>query len=207
MDVRPFAIAALMLLAPLCATAGEPVVKGSFHTILMLGDKCISVPQTAASYLRPGKRLELRPCGNGAEQHFEWNVVTFEIKFQGLCMDAFRDGAGPSQPGDAVGLWYCQNTAHQKWFPDHRNENWLDAFNIVGGGSPSSELCLTSDDSNGVDGAQITIQNCNRSDNQWFRLREWPPLKRAPVAQRNDLISLVAARPLRPFEMRGWPGH
>lgn len=194
MFVRPFAIAALMcLLAPLAAAAGEPVVKGSFHTIVMLGDSCITAPQTTDSYLRPGKRLELRPCRNSAEQHFDWNVVTFEIKFQGLCVDALRVGDGPSQPGDPIGLWYCQDTGHQKWFPDNKNRNWLNAFNIVGGGSPSSTLCLTADNGKGEDGAPITIQNCSNDDNQWFRLREWPPLKAAPVSQRDDLISLVAA--------------
>ena len=193
MFVRPFAIAALMcLLAPLPAAAGEPVVRGSFHTILMLGDSCITAPQTTESYLRPGKRLELRPCRNSAEQHFEWNVITFEIKFQGLCVDALRVGDGPSQPGDPIGLWHCQNNGHQQWFPDNKNRNWLDAFNIVGG-SPSSTLCLTADNSKGEAGAPITIQNCSNDDSQWFRLREWPPLKAAPVSQRDDLISLVAA--------------
>lgn len=193
MFVRPFAIAALMcLLAPLCAAAGEPVVRGSFHTILMLGDSCITAPQTTESYLRPGKRLELRPCRNSAEQHFEWNVITFEIKFQGLCVEALRVGDGPSQPGDSIGLWYCQNNGHQQWYPDNKNRNWLDAFNIVGG-SPSSTLCLTAGNGKGEAGAPITIQNCSNDDNQWFRLREWPPLKVAPVSQRDDLISLVAA--------------
>lgn len=193
MFVRPFAFATLIcLLAPLPAAAGEPVVRGSFHTIVMLGDSCITAPQTTDSYLRPGQRLELRPCRNSAEQHFEWNVITFEIKFQGLCVDALRVGDGPSQPGDPIGLWYCQNNGHQQWYPDNKNRNWLDAFNIVGG-SPSSTLCLTADNGKGDDGAPIAMQNCSNDDNQWFRLREWPPLKASPVSRRDDLISLVAA--------------
>lgn len=193
MFIRPFAIAALMcLLSPLPAGAGEPVVKGSFHTILMLGDYCISAPQIPESYLRPGKQLELRPCRNSPEQHFEWNVVTFEIKFQGLCVDALRADAGPSRPGDPIGLWYCQNNGHQQWYPDNKNRNWLNAFNIVGG-SPSSTLCLTADNSKGEDGAPIALRNCRNDDSQWFRLREWPPFKSAPVSQRDDFVSLVAA--------------
>lgn len=193
MFVRPFAFAALIcLLAPLPAPAGEPVVRGSLHTILMLGDSCITAPQTTERYLLPGQRLELRPCRNSAEQHFEWNVVTFEIKFQGLCVDALRVGAGPSQPGDPIGLWHCQNNGHQQWYPDNKNRNWLDAFNIVGGG-PSSTLCLTADNGKGEDGAPIAMRTCSNDDNQWFRLREWPPLKAAPVSQRDRLLSLVAA--------------
>ncbi|MDI1343564.1 MAG: RICIN domain-containing protein [Pseudolabrys sp.] len=199
MFVRPIVLAVLIcLLAPLPAAAGEPVVKGTFHTILMLGDSCITAPQTAEPYLRPGKRLELRPCRNSAEQQFEWNVITFEIKFQGLCVDALRVGTGPSQPGDPIGLWHCQNNGHQQWYPDNKNRNWLDAFNIVGG-SPSSTLCLTADNGNGEDtgkgedGAPIAMRTCSNDDNQWFRLREWPPLKASPVSQRDGLISLVAA--------------
>ena len=193
MFVRPFAIAALTyLLVPLPSAAGEPVVRGSFHTIVMLGDSCITAPQTTEPYLLPGQRLALRPCRNSAEQHFEWNVITFEIKFQGLCVDALRVGDGPSQPGDPIGLWHCQNNGHQQWYPDNKNRNWLNAFNIVGG-SPSSTLCLTADNGKGEDGAPITMQNCSNDDNQWFRLREWPPPKAAPVSQRDDLMSLVAA--------------
>lgn len=191
MYVRPFVIAVLLcLFQAFLAAAGEPVVKGSFHTVLPLGDNCLSVPQTE-SYLRPGTYLELRSCRNSPEQIFEWNVVTFEIKFHDLCMDAFRVGDGPSQPGDAVGLWYCQNNEHQKWFPHHKGENWLDAFNIVGGGSPSSELCLSSTDNKGGDGAQITIQNCNGGDNQWFQLYPWPPLDGQSVSQRENSIPFI----------------
>jgi hypothetical protein len=193
MFVRPFVLAALIcLLAPLCAAAGEPVVRGSLHTILMLGDSCITAPQTTERYLLPGQRLALRPCRNSAEQQFEWNVVTFEIKFQGLCVDALRVGDGPSQPGDPIGLWHCQNNGHQQWYPDNKNRNWLDAFNIVGG-SPSSTLCLTADNDKGEDGAPIAMRTCSNDDNQWFRLREWPPLKATPVSQRDELLSLVAA--------------
>jgi hypothetical protein len=199
MFVRSFALATLMcLLAPLPAAAGEPVVKGTFHTILMLGDSCITAPQTTERYLLPGQRLALRPCRNSAEQQFEWNVITFEIKFQGLCVDALRVGNGPSQPGDPIGLWHCQNNGHQQWYPDNKNRNWLDAFNIVGG-SPSSTLCLTADNGKGEDtgkgedGAPIAMRTCSNDDNQWFRLREWPPLKASPVSRRDELMSLVTA--------------
>jgi len=193
MFVRPFAVAALIcLLAPLSAFAGEPVVRGSLHTILMLGDSCITAPKTAEPYLLPGQRLALRPCRDSAEQRFEWNVVTFEIKFQGYCVDALRVGTGPSQPGDPIGLWHCQNNGHQQWYPDNKNRNWLDAFNIVGG-SPSGALCLTADNGKGSDGAPIAMRPCSNDDNQWFRLREWPPLKAAPVSQRDGLMSLVTS--------------
>ena len=72
-------------------------------------------------------------------------------------MDALRIGEDPSQPGDLVGLWWPQQTPHQKWFPHHKNETWLDAFNIVGGGSPNRSCCLIGD-ANGVHGAQLTLQ-------------------------------------------------
>lgn len=108
MYIRQFIIAALLCAFPSCfAVAGEPVVKGSFHTILILGQNCLTVPQTEP-HLRPGSRLEMRPCQNSPEQIFEWNAVTFEIKFANLCVDALRVGGGQSQPGDPVGLWYCQ---------------------------------------------------------------------------------------------------
>jgi hypothetical protein len=193
MYIRQIVIAVLLCLLPSCfATAEEPVVRGSFHTILILGHNCLTVPQ-AEPRLRPGTRLEMRSCEDNADQIFEWNVDTFEIKFHDLCVDAFRVGEGRSQPGDPIGLWYCQKTKHQKWFPRQKNESWLDAFNIVGGGSPSSDLCLNIAGNKDVDGAQLTIQNCNGGDNQWFRLYPWPPLNSEPVARRENSISLIAA--------------
>jgi hypothetical protein len=193
MSIRRFVIAALLFLIPsFFATAEEPVVRGSFHTILILGHNCLTVPQSE-SRLRPGTRLELRSCQDTPEQIFEWNVDTFEIKFQNLCLDAFRVDNGQSQPNDPVGLWYCQKTKHQKWFPRQKSKSWVSAFNIVGGGSPSSDLCLTIADDKGVDGARLTIQNCNNRDNQWFRLYPWPPRSRRPVALRGNSISLSAA--------------
>ena len=176
MHIRPFIIAVLLGGISLCsATAGEPVVSGSFHTVLMLGRQCITVPKTDVD-LRPGARLEMRRCQNSADQIFDWNVITFEITFNGLCVDAFRVGAGPSQSGDPVGLWYCQKNDHQKWFLDHKGASRVEAFNIVAGGSPSSELCLDIADDASVDGAQLTIQNCHGGDHQWFRLTPSPPL-------------------------------
>jgi hypothetical protein len=192
MDIRPFAIAALLCLIPSCfAKADEPVVRGSFRTILILGQNCLTVPQPEPR-LRPGTRLEMRACQDNPDQIFEWNVDTFEIKFHDLCLDAFRVGEGRSQPGDPIGLWYCQKTKHQKWFPNGKSETWLNAFNIVGGGSPSSDLCLTIADKKSGDGARLMIQTCNGGDNQWFRLYSWPPLNGTPVVQREKSISLIA---------------
>lgn len=188
MYIRRFITAVWLCAVPLCsATAGEPVVRGTFHTVLVLGQQCVTVPKTDVR-LRPGVRLEMRPCQNRVDQIFEWNVVTFEIKFHRLCMDAFRVGDAPSQPGDPVGLWYCQKTQHQKWFPHHKNESWMDAFNIVAGGSPSSDLCLDIADGKSVDGARLTIQTCRGGDNQWFRLYPWPPPGNRLLSRRFDSI-------------------
>lgn len=196
MTLRPFLIAVLLAaLHASLAAAGEPVVKGSFHTVLILSRECISVPDTAVR-LRPGTRLEMRPCKNSPGQIFEWNVVTFEIKFHDLCFDALRVGDSPSQPGDPVDLWYCQQRPQQKWFPHHKNESWLDAFNIVGGGSPSSELCLSIADADrtaegkSIDGAQLTLEQCNGGDNQWFRLYPVPPLNGPSLSQRSNSTAL-----------------
>jgi hypothetical protein len=176
MRIRHVIAAVLLCALPPCvAIAGEPVVKGSFRTVLVRGQSCLTVAAAETS-LRPGSRLEMRDCRNSPEQIFEWNVVTFEIRFAGLCVDAFRAGGGPSQPGDPVGLWYCQQTPQQKWYPDHKNQSRLQAFNIVGGGSPSSELCLSIAADANIDGAQLTLQTCNGDDQQWLRLYSWPPL-------------------------------
>ncbi len=177
MSFRRFLIAVLLSALPICwAGAGEPVVSGTIRTILFLGNNCLTVPVNE-TYLRPGTRLEMRECRNSAEQVFDWNVVTFEIKFQGLCVDALRVGLGPTQGGDPIGLWYCNDSRHQKWFPSHKNESWLDAINIVGGGSPSSTLCMSiAGDGRNADGAALSIENCTGSDTQWFRLLPWPPL-------------------------------
>ena len=175
MHTRQFLIAALLLASqPYLARAGEPVVRGSLHTIHIIGNQCLSVPKTVAR-LRPGTRLEMRVCQDSPEQTFEWNVVSFEIKYQGLCLDALRAGDGQSQPGDPVGLWYCQQTPHQQWFLDHKSESWLDAFNIVGGGNSDNDLCLSITDANSVDGAPLTVEPCDRRDNQWFRLYPTQP--------------------------------
>ncbi len=194
MSIRRFIIA--VLLASFysgLASAGEPVVKGSFHTILILGGNCLTVPATE-TYLRPGTRLEMRPCQDSPAQLFEWNVITFEIKFNGLCLDAFRIGFGATQAGDPIGLWYCNQSRQQKWFPNRKNESWREAFNIVGGGSPNSKLCLSIAGDKSVDGAQLTIQNCDGGDNQWFRLYSRPPVD-GPVSQRENSRSLLALLP------------
>jgi len=195
MSIRRFVIAAALCLLPSCfATAGEPIVRGSFHTILVLGENCLTVPQAEAR-LRPGTRLETRSCQDTPEQIFEWNVETFEIKFHNLCLDAYRVGTSQSQAGDPVGLWYCQKTNHQKWYLLQKSKTWVNAFNIVGGGSPSGDLCLNIAADKTIVGAKLTIQNCDGRDNQWFRLYPWPPRKARPVAERDDSISLIAAFP------------
>jgi len=181
MPLRRCLIAAVLSLAPLCwAGAGEPVVKGTIRTIFTLGTNCLTVPATE-TYLRPGTRLEMRPCRNAPEQMFEWNVVSFEIKFNGLCVDAFRVGLGATQTGDPIGLWYCNQSPHQKWYPSHGNESWHDAFNIVGGGSPSSTLCMSIAGDGRADRAALSVNTCDGRDAQWFRLQPWPPLG-APVS-------------------------
>jgi hypothetical protein len=193
MSIRPIVIAALLGLLPSWfAAADERVVRGSLHSILVLGDNCLTVPQALAR-LRPGTRLQLRGCQDAPDQIFEWNVDTFEIKFHNLCLDAFRVGRGRSQPGDPVGLWYCQKTNHQKWFPHQKNKSWADAFNIVGGGSPSSDLCLSIADGKDAKSAPLTIEICNGGNNQWFRVYSWPSRRARPVAQRNGSISFTAA--------------
>ncbi len=193
MPIRPFVIAALLGLLPSWfAAAGEPVVRGSFHSILVLGDKCLTVPQ-AVPRLRPGTRLHLRSCQDNPDQIFEWNVGTFEIKFDNLCLDAFRVGKGGSRPGDPVGLWYCQKTNNQKWFPHQKNQRWANAFNIVGGGSPSSDLCLTIADSKDGGDAALKLQTCNGGHNQWFRHYSWPSRSARPVAHDDNSMSLIAA--------------
>jgi hypothetical protein len=183
MSIRLIIVAAL--LCSLSASAGEPVVRGSVRTAHLLGPSCLTAPDGEAGLL-PGTRLRMRACRNGAGQIFEWNVVTFEIKFHGLCWDAFRTGAGQSAAGDPLGLWYCDGSRHQQWFPVHKNERRLDAFNIVGGGSPGSELCLSVADREIVDGALLTLATCDGGDGQWFRLDPWTPRQDRPVSQRND---------------------
>jgi hypothetical protein len=150
----------------------EPVVRGSIRSSLSYGDKCLSAPNTD---IRPGARLEMRPCRNSADQIFDWNVLSFEIKIHALCVDALRFGEGNSQPGDPVGLWYCQGTQHQKWFPS-RNSPQAQALSLVGGGTPESGLCLEILDGSNADGTQLTISACDDSDRQRFRIRSWPLL-------------------------------
>ena len=183
MQIRRFIIAILLWALPSCfALAGEPVVNGGFRTIVLLGLHCLTVPKTEP-YLLPGSRLEMRDCENSNDQVFSWNVITFEIRYRGLCVDALRGDKGPSQPGDPVGLWYCQQTSHQKWYPNRKNEAWYEAFNIVGGGGPNSDLCMSIANDNVVDGAQLTLQKCDSRDNQWLRLYSWPPLQSQAVTQ------------------------
>jgi hypothetical protein len=174
-----FIIAALFGFIQLCpAPAGdlivpsEPAVRGSIRSSLSYGDKCLSVPNTE---IRPGARLEMRACINSADQIFDWNVLSFEIKIYNLCVDALRSGEGSSQPGDPVGLWYCQGTQHQKWFPNRSNPP-AQALRIVGGGSPTGNLCLEILDGSNADGTQLAISTCDDSDRQQFRIRPWPPL-------------------------------
>ena len=150
----------------------EPVVRGSIRSNLSFGHECLSVPVTE---LRQGARLEMRPCQNSADQIFEWNVLSFEIKIYKLCVDALQSGQGNSQPGNPVGLWYCQGTHHQKWFPI-RSSPHAPTLSFISGGNLNNDLCLTILDRGDTDGTQLAISNCDRGDNQQFRIQPWPAL-------------------------------
>ncbi|MBI3705098.1 MAG: RICIN domain-containing protein [Rhizobiales bacterium] len=175
---RYASIAAALLVASCPVSAGaplapsEPVVRGTIRGDFAYGSQCLSVP--AVEYL-PGVYLEMRPCRNSVDQIFEWNVVSFEIKIHNLCVDALRSGPGSSQPGDPVGLWYCQGKRHQQWFP-FRSNPYLPTFSIVGGGGPASNLCLESLYASTVAGTPLLIAYCNGGDNQQFRTQPWPAL-------------------------------
>jgi hypothetical protein len=179
MRIHSFIIAALFCSIQLYPTSAgelvvpsEPVVRGSIRSSLSYGQQCLSAPATE---ILPGARLEMRPCRNSVGQIFDWNVFSFEIKIHNLCVDALRSGADNSQPGDPVGLWYCQGTRHQKWFPS-RNSPQAPELSLVGGGDPTSNLCLDILNGSNADGAQLVIANCNGGDNQQFRIQSWPPL-------------------------------
>ncbi len=150
----------------------EPVVRGSIRSELSYEDQCLSVP---VAEWRPGALLEMRPCRNSADQIFDWNVLSFEIKIHGLCVDALRSGDGDSRAGDSVGLWYCQGTPHQKWFPIGSAPRGP-TFSIVGGGSPSGNLCLDILNASNADGARLTLATCTGYDNQRFHIHSWPAL-------------------------------
>lgn len=165
----------------------EPVVRGTIGSSLSYGDKCLSVPLTD---VRPGTRLEMRPCRNSVDQIFDWNVLSFEIKIHKLCVDALRAGEDATQPGDPVGLWYCQGTQHQKWFPSRDNPQ-AQALSLVGGGSPAGNLCVEILNGSNGDGAQLAIASCDDSDRQRFHIRSWPRLD-----------SKVSSGPFRPFRYR-----
>lgn len=150
----------------------EPVVRGSIRSAISYEDQCLSVP---VAEWRPGALLEMRPCQNSADQIFDWNVLSFEIKIHGLCVDALRSGGGDSQPGDPVGLWYCQGTPRQKWFPIGIGPQ-APAFSIIGGGGPSSNLCLDILNGSNADGTRLTLATCTGYDNQRFHIHSWPAL-------------------------------
>ena len=180
MPFRRLILAALTgLVALTFADAGEPVVRGAIRTTVLLGDSCLTVP-AAETYLRPGTRLELRPCRNAPSQLFEWNVLSFEIKAGGLCVDAFRVGPGATRPGDPVGLWYCNAAEHQKWYPARKDERFADAFNLIVG-TADSTLCMSVADPNHVDGARLELASCDGRSRQWFRLVPWP-LEQQPAS-------------------------
>lgn len=179
MRIPSLIIAALVCSSQLCpASAGElivpsePVVRGSIRNGSLYEYKCLSVPVTD---IRPGAHLEMRPCRNSADQIFEWNVLSFEIKIHKLCVDALRSGDGNSQPGDPIGLWYCQGTPHQKWFPI-RTSPLAPAFSVIGGGNPTGNLCLDILDGKDADGTRLLISYCDGGDRQQFRMQTWPPL-------------------------------
>jgi len=176
MPFRRLVLAALLSLAPLCwAGAGDPVVKGTLRTTFLLGGNCLTVA-AVESERRPGARLEMQPCRDAPEQLFEWNVISFEIRNGGLCVDAFHVSPGGARAGDAVGLWYCNETHRQKWYPARKNERWFDAFNIVSG-SPDGALCVSIADPDRVVGAPLNVAACNGGDQQWFRFQTRPPLE------------------------------
>jgi hypothetical protein len=150
----------------------EPAVRGSIRSSLSFGDKCITVPDTD---VRPGARLEMQLCRNSADQIFDWNVLSFEIKIYKLCVSALRAGEGEAQAGDPVGLWYCQATHQQKWFPSRRSPK-AQALSLVTGGGPFSKLCLEIAGGSNADGTKLMIAACDDSDRQRFRIRSWPPL-------------------------------
>ncbi len=173
MRIHSFIIAALFCSIQLCpVSAAEPVVKGSIRSSLSYGYKCLSVPETE---IRPGALLEMRPCRNSADQIFEWNVLSFEIKIYELCVDAFRSGGGNSQVSDPVGLWYCQGTQHQRWF-SFRDSPHAPAFSIIGGSNQNGNLCLNILNGSNADGTQLVISDCDGDDNQQFRIQSWPAL-------------------------------
>jgi hypothetical protein len=155
----------------------EPVVRGSIRSALAHG-QCLSV---SIAEWRPGAHLEVRPCQNSADQIFDLNVLSFEIKIHELCVDALRSGDGDSQAGDPVGLWYCQGTPRQKWFPI-RNNPHTPAFSIFGGGTPTGHLCLDIPNGSKSGGTQLTLAACTGDDNQLFRIHSWPALvSKAPA--------------------------
>jgi hypothetical protein len=94
------------------------------------------------------------PCHAGFPQQWEYLAGQFlglgTANGVGKCLDI--RGAGPNPPGTVVQLFTCNGGGNQQW-------------EILNGGiyNPQSGLCL--DDSGGV-GAQLTIQQCNRSQSQ-----------------------------------------
>ena len=166
---------AFMIAALLCAgypaSAGEllvpsePVVRGVIRSDFAYGSQCLSVP--VAEFLT-GITLEMRPCQNSADQIFEWNVVSFEIKIHSLCVDALRAGSGSSQPGDPIGLWYCQGSHRQQWFP-LRSNPYLPTFSIISTSGPASNLCLESLEASTAVGTPLALATCDGGDNQQFR--------------------------------------
>ena len=173
-------VATLLCLNPLGpALAGEllapsePVVRGAIRGDFAYGSQCLTVPVTEYPQ---GISLEMRPCRNSVDQIFEWNVISFEIRIHNLCVDALRAASGISQPGDPIGLWYCQGTQRQQWFP-LRSNPYLPTFSIVGAGGPASNLCLASLNDSTVAGTQLAMATCDGGDNQQFRVQPWPPLE------------------------------
>lgn len=179
MRIHSFVAAVLSCTIQLCAASArelivpsEPVVRGTIRSSLSYGHKCLTVPEIE---FPPGARLEMRPCKNTADQIFEWNVLSFEIKIHKLCVDALRSGQGSSQPGDPVGLWYCQGTQRQRWFP-FRDSPQAPAISFVGGSNKNGNLCMNILDGSNADGAKLVISNCDGEDYQRFHIQSWPPL-------------------------------
>jgi hypothetical protein len=177
MRVSTLVIAAAFFSTQLCSLSvadwvapSDPVVRGSIHSRLSSGYKCLSVPTTETL---PGAHLEMRACRNDENQIFEWNVVSFEIKIRKLCVDALPAAGSDSQPGDPVGLWYCQGSQHQKWYPVRKGRG-APAFSIIGGNGPNGDLCLDILNSSNADGTQLVISNCDGDYDQQFHIQLWP---------------------------------
>jgi Ricin-type beta-trefoil lectin domain len=169
----------------------EAVVRGEIRAGPAQVDKCLSAPATE---ILAGAHLEIRRCRHSGDQIFDWNVLSFELKVHKLCVDALRAGGGRSQPGDPVGLWYCQGTQHQRWLP-FRTVAHAPVMRIVGGHNQNGSLCLTVLDPVDASEPRLTIANCDGSASQLFWIRPWPPLSGGITSRSVDREIFTDATP------------